>query len=38
MAPQIIRSVLQGAMLKAYHTILQNKANNYNKKLIITIR
>ena len=35
-APQVIGSVLQGAMLKIYHTMLQNKANNYNKKLVIT--
>ena len=37
-APQIIRSVLQGGHVKNVSYNLQNRANNYNKKLIITIR
>ena len=37
-APPIVRSVLQGAMLESYRTILHTKANNYNKKLIKAVK
>ena len=36
--PQIIRSHLQGTMLKTYHAILRKETNNFKKKLKLTIK